>query len=109
LHSSSNRESLEVVAARAPPGDLLSSTLQLRVGLHDTSWITSSTKWTSRFCLEIVHEASCIKLVHWFDSLSKPAFDIRSRSGEVVAREVTLPCVVRWDVNRHADQSGIIG
>lgn len=109
MHSSSNRESLEVVAARAPAGDLLGSSLQLRVGLHDTSWITSSTEWTSRFCLEIVNKTSRIQLIHWFDTFSKPSFDIRTRSGEVVAREVTLSSVVRWDVDGHADQNGIIG
>lgn len=104
MHRSSNRESLEIVAARAPGGDLFGSTLQLRVGLHDTSWITSSTEWTSRFCLEIVHQACRIQLIHWFDTLSKPAFDVRSWSGEVVAREVTLKSIVRWDVGRHDHQ-----
>jgi len=109
LHRSSNRESLQVIAARTPGGDLLGSTLQLCIGLHDTSWVSPGAKWSARFSLQVMHQASRIQLIHWFDSFPEPSGDVRSWSGKVVAREVTLPCVERWDVDRHADQSGNIG
>ena len=110
MHRSSNRESLKVVAARSPGGDLLGSTFQLRIRLHNFDWLNyAGLDWGALFCYEIVHETRSIQLVHWFDFLAEPTSDVGPWSTEIVTWEVTLPLVVGWDIIGHGDQSGNIG
>ena len=110
MHSSSNRESLHLVAARAPGGDLFGSTLQLRIRLTNIDWVNyNGLDWASVFCYEVVNQARRIQLIHRFHPFPQPAGDVSTWSTEVVTREVTLPLVVWRDVSRHADQSGSIG
>lgn len=110
MHSSSNRESLHVVAARSPGGDLLGSTLQLRISLTNIDWVNNyGPDWAPLFCYEIVNQTRRIQLIHRFYPFPQPAGDVSTWSTEIVTREVTLPLVVWWDIDGHADQSGNIG
>jgi hypothetical protein len=109
MHSSSNRESLHLVAARSPSGDLLGSTLQLDICLMDCSDVRPGLGWASCFRVNVVNEAGFIQLIHWFDALTQPPVDVSSWSTEVVSRKMTLHRVVWRDVDGHADQNGIIG
>jgi hypothetical protein len=54
-----------------------------------------------------VNETSSIQLIHWFDTFQETPGYVRSWSTEIVSWEVTLPCVERWDINRH--QNGTNG
>ncbi len=107
MHRNHHRESLRLVSARSPTGDLLGSTLQLHVGLHDCRFVSPGAKWSARFRLQIVNETSSIQLIHWFDTFQETPGYVRSWSAEIVSWEVTLPCVERWDINRH--QNGTNG
>lgn len=76
--------------------------LQLSIRCCYLDWIAARQVWASRLGMQIVHEASVIQLIDWFDSFPEAAIHVRTGPTEVVTRDVAFAGVVRWNVdNRH--------
>ena len=101
LHSSDNNERLGALKTNTSPCDGPGLLLQLEVGCACFDWISSRTAWTARFRLQVVHEASCIELIHWFDTFQEAPLNVGTRPTEIQTRQVPFAGIVRWDVNGH--------
>lgn len=87
------------------PGEGPGLLLQLSVRCCYLDWIASRQVWAARLGMQVVHEASTIQLIDWFDSFPESSCDVRTGPTEVVTRDVSFAGVVRWDVHcGHEDQ-----
>ena len=102
MHGSDHDEGLGAEFADGTLGDEARFLLQLQVCCACFDWISSRTAWTARFRLEIVHEARCIELIHWFDTFQEAPMNVGTRPTEIVTRKVPFAGVVRWDVDGHS-------
>lgn len=103
MHSRDNNESLDLHCSGAYFGDGPGLLLQLGVRCAYLDWISGRQVWTARLCMQIVHEASSIKLIDWFDTFEEASVDVRAGATEVQSRQVPFAGVVRWDVLDQGD------
>ena len=79
------------------PGEGPGLLLQRSVRACYLDWIAARQVWAARLGMQIVHEASTIQLIDWFDSFPESPCDVRTGPTEVVSRDVAFAGVVRWD------------
>jgi hypothetical protein len=101
LHSSDDDQGFEADFSNVGPGYGPGLLLELGIRAQYLDWIIPSTVWTTRFSLEIVHEASRIELIHWFDAFEEAPSNVRTGAAEVVARQMPFAGIVRWNVLDH--------
>lgn len=90
---------------RHRPGEGPGLLLQLSIRCCYLDWIAARQVWAARFGMQIVHEASVIQLIDWFDSFPEAPVNVRTGATEVVSGQVSFAGVVRWDVHcGHEDQ-----
>ena len=102
MHSQNDRQSRSAVylttkCACEGPGLLL----QLGIRACYLDWIAGRQVWAARFGMQIVHEASVIQLIDWFDSFPESPVNVRTGATEVVTGKVPFAGVVRWNVLDH--------
>lgn len=107
LHSSDDNERLGAFNTDTSPCDGPGLLLQLEVGCACFDWISSRTAWTARFRLQVVHEASVVELIHWFDTFQESPVYVSTRPTEIQTRQVPFAGVVRWDVDRHLTSANV--
>lgn len=101
MHCGNDNQGLEADFSFVCPGYGPGLLLELGIRAQYLDWIIPSTVWTTRFCLEIVHEASRIELIHWFDAFEEAPSNVRAGAAEVVTRQVPFAGIVRWHVLDH--------
>ena len=99
LHRQDNRHGGCTIGLRLKcPSEGPGFLLQLSIRCCYLDWIAGRQVWAARFGMQIVHEASTIQLIDWFDSFPQTSVDVRTGPTEVVTRQVPFAGVVRWDV-----------
>ena len=83
------------------PGEGPGLLLQLSVRCCYLDWIASRQVWAARLGMQIMHEASVIQLIDWFDSFPESPVNVRTGATEVVTGKVPFAGVVRWNVLDH--------
>ena len=107
MHGSDHNERLCAEFADRSSSDFSRFLLELEVSCACFDWISSRTAWTARFRLKIMHEASGIELIHWFDTFEEAPINVGTRATEIVTRQVPFAGVVRWDVDRHLTSASV--
>lgn len=105
MHSCNHNQSLNPSLTSRSPCDGPGLLLELEVSCACFDWISSRTAWTARFRLKVMHEASGIELIHWFDTFEEAPLNVSTRPTEIQTRQVPFAGIVRWDILPHSDKS----